>query len=78
MNLSDMKTITVQLSEVEFDTFGLSKDLFAFSEFADIIERQITKQAMRRCVMVAQQNGLSSMTMNEINAEIKAARICKK
>jgi hypothetical protein len=73
-----MKTIKVQLSDVEYDTFGLSKDLFAFSEFADIIERQLAKQAMRRCVVLAQQHGLSSMTMDEINAEVKAARQCKK
>jgi hypothetical protein len=73
-----MKTINVQISEVEYDAFGLSKDLFSFSEFADVIERQIAKQAMRRCVALAEQHGLSSMTVDEINAEIKAARQCKK
>jgi hypothetical protein len=73
-----MKTINVQISEVEYDTFGLSKDLFSFSELADIIERQIARQAMRRCVALAEQNGLSSMTMDEINAEIKAVRQCRK
>ena len=35
-----MKTISVQVSEVEYDTFGLSKDRFLFSEFAGLIERQ--------------------------------------
>jgi hypothetical protein len=73
-----MKTIKVQLSEVEYNAFGMSKDLFAFSEFADIIERHLAKQAMCRCVALAQQHGLSSMTLDEINAEIKSARQCKK
>jgi len=73
-----MKTISVQISEVEYDTFGLSKDRFYFSEIAGLIERQIAKQAMRRCVTIAEQNGLSTMTMGEINAEINAVRQCKK
>ena len=30
-----MKVINVQISEVEYDTFGLSKDNFSFSELAD-------------------------------------------
>ena len=66
-----MKTIKVQLSEVEYNAFGFSKDLFAFSEFTDIIERQIASQSMHKCVTLSQLNGLSSMTMDEINAEIK-------
>ena len=36
----DMKTISVQMSDVEFDAFGLSKDRFFFSEIAGLIERQ--------------------------------------
>jgi len=35
-----MKTINVQVSDVEYDTFGLSKDRFLFSEFAGLINRQ--------------------------------------
>lgn len=73
-----MKTISVQVSEVEYNTFGLSKDMFSFSEFADLIERQIAKPALRRCVATAQQNGISDMSPDDINAEIKAVRQCKK
>jgi len=73
-----MKTINVQISEVEYDTFGLSKDSFSFSEFADLIERQIARQALRRCVSLADCHGLSSMSMDDINNEVNAVRHCKK
>ena len=35
-----MKTISVQISDVEYDTFGLSKDRFLFSEFAGLVKHQ--------------------------------------
>ena len=73
-----MKTINVQMSEIEYDTFGLSKDHFYFSEFADLIERQIARQALCRCVALADRHGLSSMSMEEINVEVNAVRQCKK
>ena len=38
-----MKTISVQMSEVEYDTLGLSKDRFFFSEIADLIVRQMER-----------------------------------
>ena len=73
-----MKIINIEISEVEYNAFGLSKELFHFSEFADIIERQVARQALRRCVALADQHGLSNMSMDEINAEIDAVRQCKK
>jgi len=69
-----MKTISVDISDVEYNAFGLSKSRFLFSEITDLIECQIAKQAMRRCVDIASRNGLSSMTTDEINAEVKAVR----
>jgi len=72
-----MKTISVQMSDVEYNALGLSKKVFFFSEIANLIEQQVARQALRRCVELADKNGLSSMTMDEINAEINAARQCK-
>ena len=73
-----MKTISVQMSDVEYSTFGLSKNNFFFAEIADLIEQQMARQALRRSVEIAEKNGLSSMTMDEINAEINAIRRCRK
>ena len=68
-----MKTIIVQLSDLEHNSLGLSKNSFLFSEIIDLIEQQIARQDLHRSVELATQNGLSSMTMEEINAEIKSA-----
>ena len=62
------------MSDVEYSTFGLSKNVFFFSEIANLIEQQVARQALRRSVELAEKNGLSSMTMSEINAEINATR----
>jgi len=62
------------MSDVEYNTFGLSKNILFFSEIADIIERQMARQALRRSIEMAERNGLSSMTMDEINAEVMAVR----
>ena len=73
-----MKTISVQLSDMEYSTFGMSKDFFLFSEFIDLIEQQTALNALRQSVILAEQNKISSLTMDEINAEINALRECKK
>ena len=72
-----MRTISVQMSDMEYGALGLSKNIFFLSEIADLIEQQVARQALRRSVEMAEENGLSSMTMNEINAEINAVRQCK-
>ena len=73
-----MRSINVQISEVEYNTFGFIKDTIPFSEFADLVERQIARQALRSCVSLAGGQGLSTLSMEEINAEINAVRQCKK
>ena len=72
-----MKIISVQMSDWEYGNLGLSKNNFFFSEIADLIEQQIARQALRSSVEIAEKNGLSSMTMDEINNEITAVRQCK-
>ncbi|MDR2907339.1 MAG: hypothetical protein LBU91_05060 [Bacteroidales bacterium] len=72
-----MKTISIQMSDVEYNTFGLSKDVLYFSEIANLIERQVARQALRRSVELAEKYGLSAMTMTEINAEVNAVRQCR-
>ncbi|MDR1951035.1 MAG: hypothetical protein LBP96_02250 [Bacteroidales bacterium] len=72
-----MRTISIQMSDVEYNTFGLSKDVFYFSEIANLIERQVARQALRRSVELAEKYGLSAMTMDEISAEVNAVRQCQ-
>jgi hypothetical protein len=69
-----MKTINITISEVEFNKFGLKSTNFTFSEWIDIISREIAKQRLNQSVELAEKYGLSSMTMDEITREVNAVR----
>jgi hypothetical protein len=71
-----MRTINIQISDLEYTAFGFDKDHFFFSEFADIMERQLARRALSHSVELAQTHNLSSMTMDEISAEVRAVRQC--
>jgi len=73
-----MRTISIQMSDVEYSAYGLPKNDFYFSEIVDLVERQVAREALRRSVEMAEQNNISAMTMDEINAEINAVRQCKR
>jgi hypothetical protein len=69
-----MKTLNISISELEFTKFGLKKDKLTFSEFIEIISREISRQTLDKCVELSEKYGLSKMTMNEITKEVKAVR----
>ena len=72
-----MKTISVTISDLEYDRFGINNDRLSFSEFVDIINKEINKQALEKCVQLGEKYKLSRMTMDEISEEIKAVRGAK-
>ncbi|MBS1977534.1 MAG: hypothetical protein JST46_09190 [Bacteroidetes bacterium] len=69
-----MRTLNISISDVELEKFGIKKDKIAFSEFVDLVSKELTRQALNRCVELAERYGLSSMTMAEITKEVKAVR----
>lgn len=69
-----MRTINVSISEVEFNKFGLKDNKLTFSELVNIISREISRQTLRKSVELAEKYGLSKMTMEEVDKEIKAVR----
>ncbi|MCX6238156.1 MAG: hypothetical protein NTY07_11485 [Bacteroidia bacterium] len=72
-----MKTISISISDLEYNQFGINKDKFSFTEFVDIVNKEITKQALNRCIQLAEKYNLSRMSMDEINDEVKAVRNAK-
>ena len=72
-----MKSINLQLSDFEFNELGLNKNTLSFSELISIIGKKITKQTLERSIQLADKYGLSKMTMEEIDEEIKAHRDVK-
>ena len=72
-----MKTISVSISDFEYNQFGLSRDNMQFTELLDIIEKEMAKQALNQTVRLAEKHSLSEMSMDDINNEVKAARDAK-
>jgi hypothetical protein len=72
-----MKILNVSISEVEFNKFGIKKESLTFTEFVELISRELMRQNLDKCVELAEKYGLSSMTMDEINEEVKAVRNAK-
>ena len=69
-----MRTISIDISDLEFQKFGLKADRLSFSAFVDIVSREISRQNLAKTVELAEQYGLSNMTMDEISNEVKAVR----
>lgn len=69
-----MKTLSVAISDIEFNKFGLKGSTLNFTDFVDIVSKELTRQNLSKCIELAEKYGLSTMTMDEITNEVKAAR----
>jgi hypothetical protein len=69
-----MRALNVTISDLEFNRLGIPKETLTFTELVDIIGGELIRQNMDMCVELAEKYGLSSLTMDEINNEVKAAR----
>jgi hypothetical protein len=65
------------VSEKDFQKYNLGEDEIKFSDLVEAISLEYAKKALLECNDIARQVGLSEMTMEEIEAEIKAARDAK-
>lgn len=72
-----MRTLNISISDLEYNKFGLKGDQLSFSEFIDIVSNELSKQTLNESVDLAEKYGLSKMTMEEINEEVKAVRNAK-
>jgi hypothetical protein len=72
-----MKSVNIQISDFEFNQLGLNKNTLSFSELIEIIGKKITKQTLEKSVKLAEKYGLTKMTLEEIEDEIKAHRNVK-
>jgi len=69
-----MRTLNISISDLELDKFGIKKDKITFSEFVDLVSKELTRQTLNKCIELAEKYRLSSMTMDEITKEVKAVR----
>ena len=69
-----MRTLNIAISDIEYGKFGIPSEQLNFSDFIDIVGREVMRQNLNHCVALAEKYGLSSMTMEEITDEVKAVR----
>jgi hypothetical protein len=69
-----MRTLSVSISDLEFNKFGIKDSKLNFTDFVDIVSKELTRQNLSKCTELAEKYGLSKMTMDEITNEVKAVR----
>ncbi|MCA0363716.1 MAG: hypothetical protein LCH67_06710 [Bacteroidetes bacterium] len=69
-----MRTLNVSISDIEFNKFGLKEDQINFTDFIELVSKELMRQNLNKSIELAAKYGLSSMTMEEITNEVKAVR----
>jgi hypothetical protein len=72
-----MRTVQIKISETDFQRYNLDKGEIKFSDLVELIKQEYAREALLKCNEIAAKVGLSRMTIDEINAEIKAVRDAK-
>jgi len=69
-----MKALSIKISELEYNKFRIVKERLAFTEFVEIISKELLRQSLIKSIEMSEKYGLSDMSMDEISAEVKAVR----
>lgn len=69
-----MRTLNVSISDIEYTKFGIKNDKLNFTDFVDLVSKELTRQNLNKCIELANKYGLSKMTIDEITNEVKAVR----
>jgi len=69
-----MRTLSISISDLEFNKFGIKTDKLSFSDFVDIVSKELTRQNLGKSIELAEKYGLSKLTMEDITKEVKAVK----
>jgi len=69
-----MKTLSINISENDFKSYGFGEEPVSFKEIEKKIRSAFIKQTLKKCREEAQKEGLSNLSPEEINDEIEEAR----
>lgn len=72
-----MRTVQIKVSETDFQKYDVGSGEIKFTNLVEAIKREYARQALLECNEIAEKVGLSKMTIDEINAEIKSVRDAK-
>lgn len=78
INFVAMKTIQIKVSESDFEKYNLEgQQEIKFTDLVEKISLEYARKALLECNEIAAKVGLSEMTLEDINAEIRAVRDAK-
>jgi hypothetical protein len=69
-----MRTINISISDIEFSKFGIKSENLNFTEFIELVTRELTRQNLNKSIELAEKYGIAKMTMEDITNEVKAVR----
>jgi hypothetical protein len=69
-----MQTLTISIPDTDYAQWGIAGSAYAFSDFVELVRKKMMRKNLDECVELAEKYGLSSMTMDEIDEEVRAAR----
>jgi len=69
-----MRTLNISISDIEYNKFGLKEDNLTFTDFIDLVSKELMRQNLNKSLELADKYGISKMTMDEITNEVKAVR----
>lgn len=69
-----MRNLSVSINDTDFERLGFKDTKISFSELKEKLSIEYAREAMLKCQKIAEESGLSEMTIAEINKEIHAVR----
>ena len=69
-----MKTLNIAISDLEYAKFGITNNVLSFTDFVDIVSKELMRENLEAVISEADTCGLSSMTMEDITTEVQSVR----
>jgi hypothetical protein len=69
-----MRTLSVSISDNEFNKLGLQNDQLTYADLLDIVSNEVARQNHMKAIELAAKYGLDKMTMDDITKEVRAVR----
>ena len=56
-----MRTLNVSISDMEFNNLGIKNENITFTEFTELVRREVMRNNLKNCLALAEKYGLSSI-----------------
>ncbi len=53
-----MRTLQIAISDLEFNKFGIKTENLSFSDFLEMVSKELMRQNLNKCIELAEKYGL--------------------